>query len=149
MSCLILPLFSKMGFPPRGRSANQLNWNAAYSARCLPQSPWRSCSGSVLNYPWRVIAAPEGAHLSQTGFFPNFASGFRSRCYPFQVRFCRTRPRSPRFLEELAPDRRPQPVAKTDPGCEVRWWDRGHRQFCRVSSPSRRLTPQAITKIRR
>ena len=43
--------------------------------------------------------------------------------------------------------RRPQPVAKTDPGCEVRRRDRGHRQFCRASS--RRLILQAVTKIRR
>ena len=42
-----------------------------------------------------------------------------------QKAVCRTRPRSPwsqagRRSEELAPDRQPQPVAKTDPGCEVR-----------------------------
>ena len=54
---------------------------------------------------------------------------------------CRGRP------EELAPHRRPQPVAKTDPGCEVRRRDRGHRHFCRASS--RRLILQAVTKIRR
>jgi hypothetical protein len=32
------------------------------------------------------------------------------------------------------PHRRTQPVAKTDPGCEVRRRDRGHRHFCRASS---------------
>jgi transposase-like protein len=49
--------------------------------------------------------------------------------------------------ENLAPHRRPQPVAKTDPGCEVRRRDRGHRHFCCASS--RRLILQAVTKIRR
>ena len=46
--------------------------------------------------------------------------------------------------KKLAPDRRPQPVAKTDPGCEVHRRDRGHRHFCRASS---RLILQAVTKI--
>jgi hypothetical protein len=54
---------------------------------------------------------------------------------------CRGRP------EKLAPDRRPQPVAKTDPGCEVHRRDRGLRRFCRASI--RRLILQAVTKIRR
>ena len=47
--------------------------------------------------------------------------------------------------ENLASHRRTQPVAKTDPGCEVRRRDRGHRHFCRASS--RRLILQAATKI--
>jgi transposase-like protein len=45
------------------------------------------------------------------------------------------------------PDRRSQPVAKTDPGCEVHRWDRGLRHFCRASS--RRLIPSARHQIRR
>ena len=41
--------------------------------------------------------------------------------------------------EELATLRRPQPVAKGNPRCEIHRRHRGHRQHRRASSPSRRL----------
>jgi hypothetical protein len=52
--------------------------------------------------------------------------------------------------EELAPSRRPQPVAKNHPGCEVHRRARGRRQAGRPSGPNRRrLILPAVTKNRR
>jgi transposase-like protein len=49
--------------------------------------------------------------------------------------------------EKLAPPRRPQPVAKTHPGCEVLRRAGGHRQVDPSARNRRRLTGPAVTNI--
>ena len=106
------------------------------------------CAAGVLRFPRRALEALTNDEPHRKHLCDRPASHRPIKRLPVEqdrarhgLQACRGRP------EELAPHRRPQPVAKTDPGCEVRRRDRGHRYFCRASS--RRLILQAVTKIRR
>jgi hypothetical protein len=105
--------------------------------KCMPRR-FSSADLSVLSmcYKFQLLKISQGCRSDE-------AAPPRTKGRPPQSPF-------PTRAEELAPSRRPQPVAKNHRGCEVHRRARGRRQAGRPSGPNhRRLILQAVTKNRR